>query len=115
MDILGNEKNRNFLDNIAKNENVLHSYLFLGKEGIGKKIIAKEFAKKILCFDSSGKDNCKSCISFESQNQPDFYILNEESDIIKIGDIRELIDKVIEKPIMSAKKVYIINDADKMT
>lgn len=114
-DIMGNKKNRNFLDNLAKNNNILHSYLFVGKEGIGKKLIAKEFAKKILCFEKNATDGCKSCTCYESNNHPDFSILNEESNVIKINDIRELIEKVIEKPILSEKKVYIINDADKMT
>lgn len=112
---MGNKKNRNFLDNLAKNNNILHSYLFVGKEGIGKKLIAKEFAKKILCFNKTATDECKSCTCYESNNHPDFSILNEESNVIKINDIRELIEKVIEKPILSEKKVYIINDADKMT
>lgn len=115
MNIRGNLNNRKFLDSVVKNNNVLHSYLFLGKEGIGKKLIAKEFAKKILCDNKSGDDNCKSCICFESKNHPDFSVINEEAEIIKIGIIREFIDKVIEKPVLSEKKVYIINDADKMT
>ena len=40
--IKGNETTRNELKKIVQNNNVLHSYLFLGKEGIGKKEIAKE-------------------------------------------------------------------------
>ena len=115
MEIIGNKKNRVFLDKVVKSKNIIQAYLFIGKEGIGKKLIAEEFAKKILCFELSGDDNCKSCIRYESKNHPDFSLLNEESTTIKINDIRELIDKVIEKPILSEKKVYIINDADKMT
>lgn len=44
--IKGNIKNREQLEKVVENNNILHSYLFLGKEGIGKKKIAKEFAKK---------------------------------------------------------------------
>ena len=44
--IKGNETTRNELKKIVQNNNVLHSYLFLGKEGIGKKEIAKEIEKK---------------------------------------------------------------------
>ncbi|MBR3133791.1 MAG: DNA polymerase III subunit delta' [Clostridia bacterium] len=115
MEIIGNKKNRVFLDKVVKSKNIIQAYLFIGKEGIGKKLIAEEFAKKILCFELSGNDNCKSCIRFESKNHPDFSLLNEESTTIKINDVRELIDRVIEKPILSERKVYIINDADKMT
>ena len=47
--IKGNKSTRKELKKIVQNNNALHSYLFLGKEGIGKKEIAKEFAKELLC------------------------------------------------------------------
>jgi len=46
--IKGNETTRNELKKIVQNNNVLHSYLFLGKEGIGKKEIAKEIYRNII-------------------------------------------------------------------
>lgn len=113
--IKGNETTRKELKTIVQNNNVLHSYLFLGKEGIGKKEIAKEFAKEILCLTKNENCNCKSCLCFDSQNHPDIKIINEESDTIKINTIREMIQTVYEKPILSNKKIYIINDCDKMT
>lgn len=113
--IKGNETTRNELKKIVQNNNVLHSYLFLGKEGIGKKEIAKEIAKEILCLTKDEECNCKSCICFDSQNHPDIKIINEESETIKINTVREMIQTVYEKPILSDKKIYIINDCDKMT
>lgn len=113
--IKGNETTRNELKKIVQNNNVLHSYLFLGKEGIGKKEIAKEIAKEILCLTKDEECNCKSCIRFDSQNHPDIKIINEESETIKINTVREMIQTVYEKPILSDKKIYIINDCDKMT
>lgn len=112
--IIGNDKIKKDLDLAVKNNNVLHSYMFCGQEGIGKKLIAKEFAKKILCINKEFKD-CSSCIKFNSNNHPDFYILNEAGETIKVDQIREITNKINEKPIVSEKKVYIINDSDKMT
>lgn len=113
--IKGNETNRKELEKIVQNNNILHSYLFLGKEGIGKKEIAKEFAKKILCQTKEENCECKSCKCFETQNHPDIQIINEESQTIKINTVREMLQTVYEKPILSNKKIYIINDCDKMT
>lgn len=116
LKIRGNTKNRSDLEKIVQSKNVLHSYLFIGREGIGKKEIAKEFAKKILCINSKEDEcSCKSCTCFETNNHPDLQIINEESEIIKIASIREFIKSVYEKPILSEKKIFIINDADKMT
>ncbi len=113
--IKGNFKQIEELKKIVENNSILHSYLFLGEEGIGKKEIACEFAKEILCQTGDSDCNCKSCNCFDSNNHPDFQIINLEGETIKINTIREMIQDVYEKPILSDKKVYIINDSDKMT
>ena len=114
--IIGNTEIKDYLIKNIKQKNILHSYLFLGTEGIGKLLIAKEFAKKILCMENTNEFcMCKSCVCFDGLNHPDFYCINEEGETIKVETIRNLTEKVIEKPIVSNKKVYIINDCDKMT
>ena len=45
--LIGNEEKKIYINECIKDRNILHSYLFLGTEGIGKLLIAKEFAKKI--------------------------------------------------------------------
>lgn len=114
--ILGNDKIKELLVNSIRNRKTAHSYMFVGMEGIGKCLIAKEFAKMILCTDDNKYCNkCKSCIEFDTNNNPDFKIIEPDGNSIKIEQIREFQNKVSEKPIISNKKVYIINDSDKMT
>ena len=114
--IIGNEKNKSILEKSIEIKKTSHSYLFWGIEGIGKKLIALEFAKKMLCLEPENKEcRCKSCIEFESGSNPDFIMIEPEDGKIKIDQIRNLQRKVAEKPINSNKKVYIINDSDKMT
>ena len=114
--IIGNTEVKTYLENTVKQNNILHSYLFLGTEGIGKLLIAKAFAKKILCQNNGEMScKCKSCLCFDGQNHPDFFVVNEQGESIKIEQIRNITEKVIEKPIISTKKVYIINDCEKMT
>ena len=112
--IIGNENNKKILTNI---ENPSHAYLFIGPEGIGKFLFAKEFAKKLLCEkqEESPCEECKSCMQFNSNNHTDFNVIEPEENSIKIEQIRPIIEKVLEKPIVSKRKIYIINDADKMT
>ena len=118
--ILGNEKNKQILQKSIQNNTISHSYMFVGIQGIGKKIIAKEFAKNILCLNQENKNSntictCKSCIEFETNNNPDFSIIEPDGNSIKIEQIRELQKRIQEKPIISNSKVYIIDNADMMT
>ena len=101
-DIIGNDKLKKELIHSVEINKTSHSYLFIGTEGIGKKLIAKEFAKMILAVK-------------DTENSPDFSIIEPDGNSIKIEQIREFQKKVSEKPIISNKKVYIINDSDKMT
>lgn len=114
--ILGNEKVKDILKKAVQHNTVLHSYLFVGEEGIGKSLFAKEFAKSILCL---GKEKpceaCKSCIEIEENNQPDYIEIVPDGNSIKIEQIRNMQLKVAEKPIVSTKKVYVIQEADTMT
>lgn len=79
---------------------------------------AKDFAKMIMCLGEAekGNDTCRSCQMFDDDNHSDYYELNKNAgDSIKIDDIRDMQTKIIEKPITSSKKVYIINNAETMT
>lgn len=116
--IIGNEENKKILMKSVNCKNFLHSYLFYGVDGIGKKIFAKEFAKMILCNSENGNypcDICKSCIEFNSNNNPDFFIIEPDGNSIKVDQIRQIQKSMMEKPIVSNKKIYIINDCHTMT
>ena len=114
--IIGNEKNKELLKKIIDTNNIAHSYMFVGKDSIGKLLFAKEFSKAILCTsDEKACNKCKSCIEFDTNNNPDFTIIEPEGNSIKIDQIRELTKKVYEKPVVSSRKVYIINDSQVMT
>ena len=138
--IVGNNKIKESLKNAVKSNNVSHSYLFVGKAGVGKKIFAKDLAKKVMCLGSNGGaqnngvknnevqnnnvandnleldfDNCDPCIKFDANSNPDFSIIVPDGKSIKIEQIRNLQARIVEKPISSSKKVYIIDDADTMT
>jgi DNA polymerase-3 subunit delta' len=114
--IIGNDKAKKTLETSLKQGKLSHSYLFIGIDGIGKKLIAKQLAKQVLCLNKENCNNtCKSCIEFESDNHPDFEIIVPDGNSIKIEQIRNLQKKIQEKPIISEKKIYIIDGADKMT
>ena len=90
--IIGNNKNKKVLLESITTGNILHSYMFYGTDGIGKKMIALEFAKMILCNDNDNSpcEKCKSCIEFNSNNNPDFFFIEPDGNSIKIDQIRNM-------------------------
>lgn len=106
------------LKNTIKAGKIVNGYIFSGSSNTQNYEYAKKFAKMILCLDAEdiSHNKCKSCIMFEDDNNPDYFEINkEQTESIKIDEIRNMQEKVIEKPIISKRKVYIINNAEKMT
>ena len=112
--IVGNNKIKDFLNQSIGEQHVSHSYLFVGIDGIGKTLFAREFAKKILCLNGKG-DSCESCIKWDSNNHPDFLQIEPENNTIKIEQIRNMQEEISVKPIASNKKVFLIVNSDCMT
>jgi len=117
--IVGQKKSIQLLKALIKFDRIGHAYLFAGKEGIGKKITAIAFAKAINCTGLSENHNpcnhCSSCLKIEKGIHPDFRIISPLNSIITIDQIREIKSIIYWRPLESRKKIFLINDAHKMT
>lgn len=113
--LAGNQKIAKELKNYVYQNKASHSYLFYGQEGIGKKQFAQEFARMLLCETPQETTPCNSCIKYQSNNHPDFSLIESDGKSVKIEQIRNIQEAIAQKPIQSSKKVYIIDDSDKMT
>ncbi|MFI5359049.1 MAG: DNA polymerase III subunit delta' [Halanaerobiales bacterium] len=95
-----------------------HAYLFTGIKGVGKRTLALDFARALFCQRQDGEacGTCLSCRKIEHSNHPDLSIINiTEGDSIKIEQIRELQRGLAFRPYEGKWKLYIIEDADRMT
>lgn len=117
--LVGNEKVREYLNSTIENKNISHSFIFVGKPGIGKKQFAHQYAEMIMCLQDGKCDGnsvkCDSCIKFEGNANPDYAEITPDGKTLKIEQIRNLQARIVEKPITSRRKVYVIDDADLMS
>ncbi len=117
--IIGHEQIIEHLSTALKQDKVSHAYIFQGPDGSGKSVVAQAFAKALQCEAGYGDacEMCHSCIQVESGNQPDIkWVSHEKPASIGVTDIREQVNNDIGiKPYSSKYKIYIIDEAEKMT
>lgn len=119
-DIIGNNQIKELFLRSVKSGKIPHAFVLSGEDGMGKMMLARAFAKRLLCENPAGDDpcgNCHSCRQFESGNHPDvIFLTHEKPGLIGVDDIRfGLNQDIVIKPYSSRYKIYIIDEAEKMT
>lgn len=117
-DVIGQSEVINRLKAQIKNNKIGHAFIFSGPKGIGKKTVAEIFASIVLCKNGSEDGNCgtcRECRLFRGGSNPDFYHIKTEKNSIGVEEIRSMQKDVYIKPLYSPKKVYLIEEAEKMT
>lgn len=97
---------------------IAHAYLYHGQKGTGKKAIARLLAKSIFCTNKQNGEpchTCKNCVRITSGNHPDVHLITPDGASIKKVQILHLQKEFTYTGLESNQKVYIIDDADKMT
>jgi len=115
-DILGQEPALNKLQKDIKEEKFPGAYLFAGPDGVGKKMAAICFAKALNCKKGKmGCSSCSSCIKMDKMVHPNLRIVAPQKSSIKIDQIRDLKKESSTKIYEGKKKVWIIDEAEKLT
>ncbi|MEH2954922.1 DNA polymerase III subunit [Candidatus Merdisoma sp. JLR.KK011] len=118
-DIIGHEEIISHLKNAVRLKKISHAYIFDGEEGAGKNLLAQTFAQTLQC-EKGGESPCgvcRSCKQAAGSNQPDIiYVRHEKPGSIGVEDIREQLCGDIQiRPYSSPYKIYLIDEAEKMT
>ena len=117
--VVGHQEIISHLQNAIRLGKVSHAYIFGGEHGAGKKLLASLFAMTLQCQEQGVEPcmKCPSCRKALNKNHPDIiYVVHEKPNSIGIDEIRgQLINDVGIRPYESPYKIYIVNDADKLT
>ncbi len=118
-DILGHQRPITLLQRAIKNEKVVNSYLFLGTEGIGKKLVALQFAKALNCLGEEAErgdacNHCSSCKKIDHGLHPDVLLIEPEGQNIKADQVRQLQRGLAYRPYEGRRRVCILTAADRM-
>ncbi len=116
-DIRGHGRQKALLQKQSTENQVSHAYLFHGPEGTGKRKLAAEFLAEQIAKGSADPDRVRNLVGRRAH--PDFISLGEEASgknaTIKIGEVRDVIQKVTVLPLEGGIRGILIDNADKMT
>lgn len=105
----------------SRSQNKLpHALLLSGAAGLGKLMFAQSLAAALLCYsptaDGYACGTCKSCLLFANDAHPDYIFMpaEESGGVIKIDQIRTIVEINSKTSQISNYQVIIIPDADNM-
>lgn len=95
---------------------VPHALLFIGPEGVGKQTAAKALAQAYLCRErptgaAEACSTCPSCRRVAADSHPDLLRVAPVGDIIRVHQIRELVEALMMKPYAGAGRVVLMPQA----
>ena len=95
---------------------VVHAFLIHGDEGCGKKTLAQTMSMALHCTGEGEKPclECGPCRRMLMGVHPDHIEVASDSSVISIKMVRDLIDRLTEKPYEGGWRTVIIHDAEKM-
>ncbi|MCD8084532.1 MAG: DNA polymerase III subunit delta' [Clostridiales bacterium] len=118
-DIVGHDQIKAHFQNAIKYHKVSHAYILAGEAGMGKKSLANAFSLALLC-ERGGTEPCMQCHACKqvlSGSHPDLiHVTHEKPNSIGVDDIRRQInDSIVVRPYNNGYKIYIVDEAEKMT
>jgi DNA polymerase-3 subunit delta' len=123
--IIGHQSTIASLQTAVARHRLAHAYLFHGENAIGKRTTAVCFAQALNCerppsnerLDACG--SCRSCRQIEARTHPDYFVIEPDREQttpqIKIEQVREIEQHIMYRPLVSERKICLIDEADHMT
>lgn len=104
----------NLLENSIKKDKISHAYLFETNNNPNSLDIVYSFVKELICPYDKKCDNCSICKRIDDGNYLDVKVINPDGLQIKKEQLLDLQDEFSKVSIENNKKVYIINECEKM-
>ena len=115
--LVGHDRAVRLLRGAAASGRPAHAYLVSGASGLGKRTLAGAFTASLLCdapVDGEPCGRCAQCTRVASGTHPDVLVVRREAERrdIRTEQARELTRWFVLRPLMAARKVAIVEDAE---
>lgn len=115
-EIIGQKQAIEILRRSINEGKISHTYLFVGPEGVGKKLTAISFAQALNCqvLPLEGCGECLSCTEIKNLTFPDLLYYQPDGMWFKIQQVREIKKEIYWKPFKSKWKIFILDSAHQL-
>jgi DNA polymerase-3 subunit delta' len=117
--LVGNERNKEILRRLLRNDRLAATLIFAGPDGVGKRQFALTLAKAANCaravdgaFDSC--DECPACKRVDAGSHGDVRTIRPDGTYIKVAQARELSAEIQFRPFEGRHRFFIIDEADRL-
>lgn len=104
-----------FLVNSYLKNRLVHAYILEGPKGVGKMETAMTFAKMLLCEGEKICGSCRACQLVAQRGHANVFYIKPDGLSIKKEQIQLLQAEFSKRAAEDSAKIYIIEDADKMS
>jgi DNA polymerase III subunit delta' len=133
--LLGNQHVKDILRRMLTKGRIPGAFLFVGEDGVGKKLFALELAKALNCRAPAGVeacDRCSSCVRISQSKFPEYsedkdnkekLVRSEHPDValarpynrlLRINPMRELEQEANFRPFEGKARIFIIEEANRL-
>jgi DNA polymerase-3 subunit delta' len=114
-DIIGHHWAVDVLRRDLAADRVRHAYLFTGAAGVGKRTLAAQFARALLCPNANPPcGQCRHCTLTARGSHPDLLTLapvkKTRNALISVDAVREVIGALQLKPVEARRRVALVQD-----
>lgn len=113
---LRNQQTHLYLSSILTRQTIPQAFLITGPRGAGKTALAGHLARALVCTGAQPPcGSCPACVKSAAGTHPDLIWVAPEDATLKVDTIRALRSDAFILPNEGERKVYILDDAERMT
>lgn len=115
--VLGHERIKRLFEGALRQGRLRSALLLAGPEGVGKKMLALEVGRALVCQSGDGEPcgRCAPCSRAARGLHPDLVLVVPDGNSIKIEQVRDVVREIQGRPFEARARCFVIDDAHLLT